>query len=334
MGSLKRNFETMSAGAVRDAADATSDFHIAAIDFDAPDAANQLTTSLRTTGFAVLKTHPVDWKLVDDLYKEWRIFLQRLARGASKEGANPEDSSAEALYAKYTFNPEKQDGYFPMSVSEKAKGANVKDIKHYYQCYFPWGRYPEEVSDGARQLYGQTTSLGRKLLQWIEADIRKTLPTVAKKLDEKLKCSMADAIGMEQTMLRVLHYPAYDESSVEPGAIRAAAHEDINFITVLPSGSARGLEVWSKADQKWCQVPVENECIIINVGDMLQELTDHAYVSTTHRVVKPADAGTEVGDRLSVPTFIHARPDTFLSEKYPKARLYLEERLRQLGVLK
>eukprot|EP00746_Dinoflagellata_sp_MGD_P165351 gnl/MRDRNA2_/MRDRNA2_94566_c0_seq1.p1 gnl/MRDRNA2_/MRDRNA2_94566_c0~~gnl/MRDRNA2_/MRDRNA2_94566_c0_seq1.p1 ORF type:complete len:371 (-),score=79.84 gnl/MRDRNA2_/MRDRNA2_94566_c0_seq1:49-1023(-) len=324
----------MNAGSEGNDANATSAFHIAAIDFDAPDAARQLTTSLRTSGFAVLKTHPIDWKLVDDLYKEWRSFLQKCAAGAEKENGKPNDSSAEALYAKYLFDAEKQDGYFPMSVSEKAKGAKVKDIKHYYQCYFPWGRYPEEVTGGARQLFEQTTSLGSKLLEWIEADIRQTLPKVAKKLDEKLKCSMSEAIGLEQTMLRVLHYPAYDESAIEPGAIRAAAHEDINFITVLPSGSARGLEVWNKADQKWCQVPVENQCIIINVGDMLQELTDHAYVSTTHRVVKPADAGSEVGDRLSVPTFIHARPDTFLSEQYPRARLYLEERLRQLGVLK
>merc|ERR1719379_3114103 len=165
---------------------------------DAPDAARQLTTSLRTSGFAVLKTHPIDWKLVDELYKEWRGFLQKCAAGAQKDGNKPEDSTAEALYAKYLFSAKDQDGYFPMSVSEKAKGAKVKDIKHYYQCYFPKGRYPEEVSDGARQLFEQATSLGAKLLEWIEADIRQTLPEVAKKLDEKLKCPMAETIGMEQ----------------------------------------------------------------------------------------------------------------------------------------
>jgi len=307
---------------------------------------------MRNTGFAVLKTHPVDWKLVDNLYVEWRNFLQKCASGApaAADDAESLDSQggserplkrfkgaacgSEDLYSKYLFDPKNQDGYFPMSVSEKAKGAAVKDIKHYYHCYFPWGRYPEEVSDGARQLHTQTFALGKTLLEWIEADIRETLPAIAKKLDERVQCSLPEAVGMEQTLLRVLHYPAYDESKIEPGAVRAAAHEDINFITVLPAGSSKGLQVWNKAEQKWCQVPVDNGCIVINVGDMLQELTDYAYISTTHRVVKPENEGAVVGDRLSAPTFVHARPNVFLSEKYPQAQLYLEERLRQLGVLK
>jgi len=357
--------------------DGASAFQIAAIDFDAPDAHEKFVQSLRTTGFAVLRTHPVDWHLVDTVYSEWRGFLLKLHEGAhvvaegdevapggvassteqrdqSKSKVAPERLAADGqteveaaaerlaaedasdLYKRYFLDTAMHDGYFPMKASETAKGATVRDLKHYYHCYFPGGRYPAEVSSAARQLFGQATDLGKQLLGWIEADIRTTLPETARRLDERCGCSLPESVGdLSNTLLRVLHYPAYDESKVEPGAVRAAAHEDINLITILPSGSSRGLEVWCQEDQMWYQVPVDNQCIIVNCGDMLQELTDHAYVSTTHRVVKPRDAeGTAVGDRLSVPVFIHARNDFYLSERFPRARLYLEERLRELGHLK
>merc|ERR550537_1134883 len=136
-------------------------------------------------------------------------------------------------------------------------------------------------------------------------------PEVRKTLSEPL----SQSIGLDSTLLRILHYPACDGTE-EPGAIRAAAHEDIDFLTVLPVGTSRGLQVWSEQNKRWYEVPQEERSLVINIGDMLQELTNREYRSTTHRVVKPADeqSGT---DRMSTPCFIHPKPDTYLSERYP-----------------
>eukprot|EP00588_Corethron_pennatum_P009287 CAMPEP_0194274694 /NCGR_PEP_ID=MMETSP0169-20130528/7718_1 /TAXON_ID=218684 /ORGANISM="Corethron pennatum, Strain L29A3" /LENGTH=357 /DNA_ID=CAMNT_0039017961 /DNA_START=38 /DNA_END=1111 /DNA_ORIENTATION=+ len=341
-----------------------SAFQIACVDVNAPDAPEHFTRSLRKIGFAVLKVHPVDFDVVRTLYAEWRGLFRALDRGAAlHRGPRARDTFAaaelreERLFAEFLFRADTQDGYFPMAMSETAKGAAAKDIKHYFHCYFP-GRFPHgHVSDGAAELFRQVLLLGETLLDWIEADIRKNCsPALVARLDEQLGGGspvtaapkkpvplggkevaitgcLSACVGPAQTLLRVLHYPAYDDSAVPEGAVRAAAHEDINLITILPSGSARGLQVWDKDAKEWLQVPAEDDCIIVNVGDMLQELTQREYVSTTHRVVKPGGqpAGT---DRLSVPIFIHPQPETYLSEAYPRARLYLEERLRELGVLK
>jgi len=211
-----------------------------------------------------------------------------------------------------------------MDVAETAKNHTVKDIKHFYQCYFPWGRYPDTVSDSARALHTEFMALGRKLLSWIQA------ATTA-----KLRYELPDVIGAEQTMLRILHYPAYDEGAVEPGAVRAAAHEDINFITLLPAGTAKGLQL--KLKGVWHDVPLVPGTLIVNIGDMLQEATGFEYKSTTHRVIKPGsqtnlqDGDSAPKDRMSMPCFIHPKPDTYLSDRYPTAKGFLDERLREIG---
>eukprot|EP00239_Pterosperma_sp_CCMP1384_P002531 CAMPEP_0197852568 /NCGR_PEP_ID=MMETSP1438-20131217/20945_1 /TAXON_ID=1461541 /ORGANISM="Pterosperma sp., Strain CCMP1384" /LENGTH=384 /DNA_ID=CAMNT_0043466681 /DNA_START=67 /DNA_END=1221 /DNA_ORIENTATION=+ len=283
------------------------------VDFHDPNAPEIFTKSLKETGFAVLVTHPLTPGLVDDVYSEWRDFLTKCAE-------SPE------LREKYYFDKEKQDGYFPMDVAEKAKGASVKDIKQYYQLYFPDGKYPsDDVSNNARQLYDEMHSLGKTLLQWIDDYMD---PEVKK----KLPCTLVDSLSYPDTMLRVLHYPAYDDADQPLGAVRAAAHEDINLITVLPSGSSRGLEVFSKEDECWYEVPCRTQSIVVNIGDMLQEMTDGDYVATTHRVVKKED---KIGgpDRMSVPCFMHPYPDVYLSKRYPTSQDFLMERLRELGVI-
>merc|ERR1711972_1046862 len=133
-----------------------------------------------------------------------------------------------------------------------------------------------------------------------------------------------------RTMLRMLHYPAYESHMVEAGAIRAAAHEDINYITLLPVGSSRGLQLYSREAEQWYDVPFEPESIIINIGDMLQELTDFHYVSTTHRVIK-SDEEPEGMDRMSSPVFIHAKADCVLSDRVGTAEQYLTQRLSELA---
>lgn len=279
--------------------------NILSVDYYADNAPSDFTKSLKETGFAVLKTHPIDWNLIQTVYKEWEAFLK--------------SGNAD----KYLFDREKQDGYFPKDVSEVAKGESVKDIKHFYHLYFPWGRYPEEVSDAARKMFDQMMQLGETLLEWIDDYMD---PEVAKKLPQRLK----DTVSRPGTLLRVLHYPAM-KGDEEPGAVRAAAHEDINLITLLPIASSPGLQVLSPVTNEWYDVPCDSESIIINIGDMLQEMTNGEYIATKHRVVKP-EGETKNVDRLSTPCFIHPKAEVYLSDKYPKAEIFLNERLRELGL--
>lgn len=330
------------------------EFSVAVVDYAAPDAALRFTDSLKTTGFAVLTNHPVEWDLVAGVYSEWRDFLCRLHGDAVRGGVGAEEAEEGGgggagargdgdLAARHLRDPVTQTGYFPMAGAETAKGAVARDLKHYYQLYFPRGRYPDEVSDGARRLWTALLSLGRTLVGWIDdnmpPDVRST---VQRRIGEGV--TLSDCVSEDCSMLRVLHYPGLPESARSDGAVRAAAHEDINLITVLPSGSARGLQVRSRSG-RWVEVPPVPGSIVINVGDMLQEMSGQAYVSTTHRVVElgdddngSTDNGGEggrflAGDRMSTPCFVHLKKRCPLSDRYGSAQHYLLERLVTLGVV-
>lgn len=275
-----------------------------AVDFTAPDAQQKFVESLRQTGFGVLKNHPISQESVASIYANWQAFF------------NTEEKQA------YLYNKDKQDGFFPQSVSEVAKGFKKKDIKEYFHFY-PWGQCPEELTDELSDYYKNTSSLAAQLLNWIEQES----PAEVSKHYSMPLSQMID--GSDQTLLRVLHYPplAGDE---EADAIRAAAHEDINLITLLPAANEPGLQV-KALDGSWLDVPCDFGNLIVNIGDMLQEASGHYFPSTTHRVINPE--GTDVTkSRISLPLFLHPRPDVKLSERHT-AGTYLTERLTELGVL-
>lgn len=129
--------------------------------------------------------------------------------------------------------------------------------------------------------------------------------------------------------MRVLHYPPL-EGDEELGAIRAGAHEDINLLTVLPAANEPGLQVKTK-EGDWLDVPCDFGNLIINIGDMLQEASGGYYPSTTHRVINPEGAD-KTKSRISLPLFLHPKPEVVLSERHT-ANSYLMERLRELGVI-
>ena len=114
-----------------------------------------------------------------------------------------------------------------------------------------------------------------------------------------------------QNLLRIIHYPPL-LGEENPQAIRAAAHEDINLITLLVAGSEPGLQVMG-SDGKWANVSTSPEYIVINVGDMLKECSNGYYPSTTHRVINPKHNNLS---RYSMPFFVHARDEVQLSEKH------------------
>ena len=130
------------------------------------------------------------------------------------------------------------------------------------------------------------------------------------------------------TLLRILHYPPFNGTE-EPGAIRAAAHEDINLLTILPAANEPGLQVQAQ-DGQWLDVPGDFGHLIVNIGDMLQEASQGYFPSTSHRVINPT--GVNSGkSRISLPLFLHPRSEVVLSKNHTQAS-YLLERLKELGV--
>lgn len=276
--------------------------HVLKINYKDPVAPKQFSESLQQTGFAVLENHPVDTSLIDTIYKEWFSFFNR-------EEKND-----------YLYHRETQDGFFPANIAEKAKGAALKDLKEFYQ-YYPWGQFPGSLSGNTKRLYQDLTHLASILLRWLEAELPKDIA-------QSLSMPLSNMIeGSEQTMLRILHYPPL--TGHEPaGAVRAAAHEDINLITLLVGATGSGLQVKDNRGF-WHDVPGSQDCIVVNVGDMLDLATNHFYRSTTHRVINPESSNES---RLSMPLFLHPRPDVALSPT-KTAGQYLHERLVELGVI-
>ncbi|MDX1282748.1 2OG-Fe(II) oxygenase family protein [Shewanella colwelliana] len=274
------------------------------IDYQSSDSAQRFVESLRETGFGVLSNHPINKELVESIYQEWQAFFN---------GEEKHD---------FLFKPETQDGFFPAEISETAKGHSVKDIKEYYHVY-PWGRIPDSLRSNILKYYQEANALAAELLSWVEAH---TPADVAVNYSIALPKMIEDS---NKTLLRILHYPPMTGDE-ELGAIRAAAHEDINLLTVLPAANEPGLQVKTKSGE-WLDVPSDFGNIIINIGDMLQEASGGYFPSTTHRVVNPKGTDTS-RSRISLPLFLHPKPEVVLSERYT-ADSYLMERLRELGVI-
>lgn len=274
-----------------------------AVDYRAEGADKLFVESLHQTGFGVLKNHPIQQSMVSDIYASWQAFFD-------SEEKND-----------YLFDRETQDGFFPTTVSETAKGFKKKDIKEYYH-YYPWGKCPSQHKAQLAAYYDAAITLAAELLGWVEAH---SPADVAAKYSQPLSNMIKDS---EQTLLRILHYPPLTGNE-EPDAIRAAAHEDINLLTILPAANEPGLQVKGK-DGEWLDVPSDFGNLIINIGDMLQEASGGYFPSTTHRVINP-DGADMTKSRISLPLFLHPRPDVVLSERHT-ADSYLKERLRELGV--
>jgi len=151
-----------------------------------------------------------------------------------------------------------------------------------------------------------------------------------------------DKVNLGNSILRPLHYPPIPQRDTP--SMRAAAHEDINLITLLVGSDEPGLEVLSKNEQ-WLPVTSDSSIIVVNIGDMMQRLTNHRLPSATHRVINAANAFTGVS-RYSIPFFCHPNPDYAIKtlsscitqdnpNRYPQsitADDYLQERLAEIGL--
>lgn len=275
--------------------------HLPIVDFTSPTAPQDFCKSLHETGFGVLKNHPLPQALVESIYAEWLGFFKTDAKN------------------KYPSNSETHDGYFSPSVSETAKNHSKKDLKEFYHIY-PNGRYPAEVTDAAQRYYAQGAALAATLLGWVEdnspAEVKARYSMPLPKMIE----------GSDHTLLRVLHYPPL-RGDEEPGAVRAAAHGDINLLTILPAATEPGLQVLGK-DEAWHDVPCDFGLLIVNIGDMLEEASGHYYPSTVHRVLNPTGEGAKKS-RISLPLFLHPRREVVLSDRYTVGS-YFDERMEEL----
>ncbi len=295
-------------------------------DRDFADFSQTLGGSFARFGFAVISDHGIPQARIDAAVEAGKRFF-----------ALPE---AEKL--KYKLPVGGQRGYTPFGV-ETAKGEVNYDLKefwhvgrdlppgHPYRNHMADNVWPDaEVADFHEKvgwLYAALDAMGLKVLEAIASYLG---------LDRQF---FDPTVDFGNSILRLLHYPPVPADGPN---IRAAAHEDINVITLLLGAEEAGLEVLDR-DGQWLAVNPPPGALVCNIGDMLQRLTNHKLPSTTHRVVNPAPERRGFA-RYSTPFFLHFNSDYLIEtlpscvdaahpDRYPTpitANDYLQERLREI----
>jgi len=290
----------------------------------------QLGKAFEEVGFVAVKNHGISDELIEKLYKYVQEFFSLPAE--KKKSYEIPGLAGQRGYTSYG--------------KEHAKGSEAPDLKEFFQ----YGQtvpndhplkpeYPDNVKVNDIEGFNETLfnayrafeKSGKLLLQAIALYLG---------LDEHF---FDDKVEEGNSIVRAIHYPPITQ---EPkSAIRAEQHEDINLITLLVGASASGLEILNKQNQ-WVPVTSLEDQIVVNVGDMLQRLTNNKLKSTTHRVVNPPRELWHTS-RFSIPFFLHPKSAMDLSalkecidENHPKAfeditaGEYLDERLREIGLKK
>ncbi|HSZ86001.1 MAG TPA: 2-oxoglutarate and iron-dependent oxygenase domain-containing protein [Puia sp.] len=281
-------------------------------------------------GFVAVKNHGISDELIADLYKYVQQFFS-LPLDKKKNYEKPELAG--------------QRGYTSFG-KEHAKGSNAPDLKEFFQ----FGQTVED-NDPVQSEYPANVTVN---------EVPQFTPTFFKayrafeKSGSSLLCAIALYLSLDEnyfdeyihngnSILRAIHYPPITH---EPkSAIRAEQHEDINLITLLVGASAGGLQILTKKNE-WVEAISLPEQIVVNVGDMLQRLTNNKLKSTTHRVVNPPRSMWHTS-RFSIPFFLHPKSEMNLAclqscidanhpKAYPDATAgeYLDERLREIGLKK
>ena len=284
--------------------------------------------SLKDIGFFALKNHGIPLELIEDAYYQGDEFFN-LDESKKQSYLQPEISH--------------QRGYTAFGI-EHAKDNSAPDLKEFWQSgrthdslksspNYPQNVWPndsvpkfQETMDG---LFIRMEKLSSELLSACSIYLEKDRDWLSEMTDNG------------NTIMRIIHYPPLGDNVI-PGAVRSAAHEDINFITLLVTATADGLEVMDH-DGSWIKVEGDARYIIVDSGDMIQNLTNGLFKSTTHRVVNPSSNSVR---RFSMPMFVHPRNQIDLTPKpefiamtggetlYPSitAGEYLHQRLVEIGL--
>jgi len=255
--------------------------------------ADAMGRSFQNYGFAIIRDHGIPQELIDQAEYVSKAFfalpddVKRAYQIAGGGGAR---------------------GYTPFG-TEKAKDAEVHDLKEFWHVgrelpaddplaeYMAPNIWPSEIADFEATfsaLYDAFDAAGLKVLEAIALHLG---------LDQHF---FAPTVKDGNSVMRLLHYPPLGDGAPD-GAIRAAAHGDINTITLLLGAEEAGLELL-KADGEWLPIDAEEGALVVNIGDMLDRLTNSRLKSTTHRVVNPAGDAAQ-RSRYSMPFFLHFRPD-------------------------
>lgn len=294
---------------------------------------DEIGSAFNETGFVTITNHGLDKELITKLYQEVQNFFTL-----------PED--AKLKYEKVELAGQR--GYTSKG-REKAKDSKTPDLKEFWQTgqYVEDGdpimeEYPDNVlieeylgfNEVTKETYQKLEKAGKHILNAISVYLG--LP----------ETYFEDKVHNGNSILRGIHYfPIENPDALPSDAVRAGAHEDINLITLLIGASADGLEVLTR-EGEWFAIKAQGEDIVVNVGDMLQRLTNNKLRSTTHRVVNPPREMMK-SSRYSVPFFLHPKSnmdlnclDLCIDADHPKAYdditagEYLDERLREIGLKK
>ena len=272
------------------------------VDFTLPEAPRFFTESMLESGFAVITNHNIARDEISVFYQAWEHFFVH---------EKPEEFLAKG---------EDQAGYFSEEKAETAKGNTAQDLKEYFQ-YWPGTKVPPHLTKITLSFFKKMIDMGLIAMLWLQEN---TDSSIWHRIDRPFP----EYLSQEHTLLRVLRYPPM-KGPIKPGATRAAAHEDINLITMLPAADEPGLELKSKSTGEWFPLEAPAGSIVVNIGDMLQELTDGLLPSTSHRVVNPKPEHI-LNSRMTAPVFCHPHPELVLSERY-SAKDYLSERLKEIN---
>jgi isopenicillin N synthase-like dioxygenase len=292
---------------------------------DAPgEFAAGIGASFREYGFALVEGHGIAPALIAEA---WRLTAAFFALPEAEKRHYVVEGTGGAR------------GYTPFGI-EIAKGARAHDLKEFWHVgreppapgMLPniWPQRPVGFREVFAALFAEFDRIGALLLDRIA-----------------LHLGLAEdwfraAVAGNNSVLRLLHYPPVE--AAEGDAIRAGAHEDINLITLLLGAEESGLELLTH-DGRWLPVAPPERALVVNIGDMLQRLTNHVLPSTTHRVRNPAGERARFS-RYSMPFFLHPRSDFRIEtlagcvtaenpDRYPQgitADDYLQQRLREIGL--
>ena len=287
-------------------------------------------SAFQEIGFCAVRGHFLDDQLVKKLYDQIKLFFD-LPTDIKKKYEHPEFSG--------------QRGYVSFG-KESAKGSKHGDLKEYWH----FGQY---VSENESHKYNYFPNIkvdelpefnlvGKEVYKTLEKTAKYVLRALALylKIDENY---FDNYIHNGNSILRPIHYPPITEDPKE--AVRAAAHGDINLITLLMGAHGKGLQV-QKTNGDWIDAVASKDELMINIGDMLSRHTNNVLKSTVHRVVNP-DRELLKKSRYSIPFFMHPVSEMKLNvlesticDEFPKAYdditagEFLEERLIELGLLK
>ena len=267
-------------------------------DADFQGFSDDLGASFTRYGFAVVADHGLDEAVIKAAIDDAKAFF-----------ALPEEVKR-AYHMPGTGGAR---GLTPFGV-ETAKDAKAVDLKEFWHTgrelpeghplrkYMRDNLWPTEIPGFREHVYGMFEALDA-LGRWILKAIARYMNLGDDYFEDKVE--------MGNSVLRMLHYPPVPADA--PG-VRAGAHEDINVITLLLGAEEAGLQL-KDADGEWLDIAPPPGALVINIGDMLQRLTNHALPSTTHRVVNPAPERRGFA-RYSTPFFLHFNPD-FVIETLP-----------------